>query len=159
MKAVFKLNMILMVMLFLTSCLTAGLDDIPEFEGADITGVQKVEYRFVSNQISPSDNKPIVKFVDFPRTASIDTENRIVSIDVTVPAANPSSFPDEERMKCSTSELAIMVSISTAARVFPIGDAPMFGKPGNWSRPNKYMVHAADGSKKEWTVQITSFKK
>lgn len=143
----------------MTSCLTAGLDDLPEFEGADITGVQKVEYRFVSDQISPSDNKPIVKFVDFSRTASIDEKSRTVSIDVTVPAANSSTFPEVERQKCSTSELVVMVSISTAARIFPIGNAPSFGKPGNWSKPNKYMVHAADGSKKEWTVQISSFKK
>lgn len=154
----YTLSLVLFLM-SMTSCLTAGLDDLPEFEGADITGVQKVEYRFVSDQISASDNKPIVKFVDFPRTTSIDTENRIVSIDVTVPAANPSSFPEVERQKCSTSELAVMVSISTAARIFPVGDAPVFGKPGNWSKPNKYMVHAADGTKKEWTVQIASFKK
>lgn len=147
------------LLLSMTSCLTAGLDDLPEFDGADITGVQKVEYRFISDQISPSDGKPIVKFVDFPRTTSIDKEKRVISISVNVPAANPSSFPQNERDKCSTSELAVMISISTAARVYPVGDAPAFGKPGNWSQPNKYMVQAADGSKKEWIVQIVSFKK
>lgn len=158
MKTIFKLNVMASLMLF-TSCLTAGLEDLPEFKDANITGVQKVEYRYVSDQISPSDNKPIVKFVDFPRKTSIDNATSTVSIEVTVPAANPSSFPEVERDKCSTSELAVMVSISTGARVFPVGDAPAFGKPGNWSKPNKYMVHAADGSKKEWTVQITNFKK
>lgn len=150
---------LLFILTTMTSCLNSGLDDLPEFEEASITGVQKVEYRFVSDQISPSDNKPIVKFVDFPRTTTVDAEKRVVSIDVTVPAANPSSFPQAERDKCSTSELAVMISISTAARVFPIGDAPLFGKPGDWSKPNKYSVQAADGTKKEWTVQITNFKK
>ncbi|MGL5228500.1 MAG: DUF5018-related domain-containing protein [Bacteroidales bacterium] len=147
------------ILFTMNSCLTAGLDDLPEFDGADITGVQKVEYRFISDQISPSDGKPVVKFVDFPRSTSIDKVKCIVSVSVTVPTANPSSFPQQERDKCSTSELAIMVSISTAARVFPVGNAPAFGKPGDWSQPNKYIVHAADGTKKEWTVQIVSFKK
>lgn len=147
------------ILFTMSSCLTAGLDDLPEFDRADIMGVQKVEYRFISDRMSTSDGKPVVKFVDFPQSTSIDKEKCIVSVSVTVPVANPSSFPQQERDKCSTSELAIIVSISTAARVFPVGNAPAFGKPGDWSKPNKYMVHAADGSKKEWTVQIVSFIK
>lgn len=146
-------------MLMMTSCLTAGLDDLPEFEDAEITGIQKVEYRYMSDQVSPSDGRPIVKYVDFPRATNIDKENRIVSISVTVPAANPSSFPEKEREKCSVANIAVMTSISTAARILPIGDAPLFGVPGDWSKPNKYVVKAANGSKKEWTVQVVSFKK
>ncbi|WP_410520867.1 DUF5018-related domain-containing protein [Bacteroides cellulosilyticus] len=26
------------------------------------------------------------------------------------------------------------------------------GKPGDWSKPNKYEITAADGSKKVWTI-------
>lgn len=157
-----KKNIYLLIMLMLclfTSCLTAGLDDLPEFEDANITGVQKVEYRYKSDQLSPTDNQPIVKYIDLPRQINVDNKTNTVSISVTVPAANPSSFPETEREKCSTSNIAVMVSISTAARVFPVGNAPKFGVPGNWTNPNKYIVQAADGTKKEWIVQVVSFKK
>lgn len=150
--------MLLMTCLF-TSCLTAGLENLPEFEEANITGVQKIEYRYISDQLSPTDNKPIVKYVDLSRQTNIDTKTNTVSISVTVPVANPSSFPEEERDKCSASNIAVMVSISTAARVFPVGDSPKFGVPGNWSKPNKYIVQAGDGTKKEWIVQVVSFIK
>ena len=117
--------LIITLMFALSSCLTSGLEDLPEFEYADITGVQKVEYRYISSEISTTDNQPIVKYVNLPRVTKIDKETRTVTLEVTVPAANASSFPESERSKVSTSELCVMVTISTAAKITPLNRSPL----------------------------------
>ena len=50
-------------------------------------------------------------------------------------------------------------SVPSAAHVIPIEDAPTLGVPGDWTHTNKYVVKAADGTEKVWTVRITEFKK
>lgn len=142
----------------LTSCLNSNLDDLPEFEENEITGVQRVEYRYVSDEVSQASGQNIVKYVTLTNKATIDKDARHVGIEVTVPAAG-ASFPDAEHAKCSTKEIAVMVSLSTAARLTPVGDAPKLGVPGDWSKPNKYVVTAANGDTAEWTVEITKFTK
>ena len=153
-------NLLIITLMFaLSSCLTSGLEDLPEFEYADITGVQKVEYRYISNEISTTDNQPIVKYVNLPRVTKIDKETRTVTLEVTVPAANASSFPESERIKVSTSELCVMVTISTAAKITPLNGSPLLGVPGDWSKTNEYRVLAADGRVKDWKIQITKLTK
>jgi len=49
----------------------------------------------------------------------------------------------------------VIVNISTAAIVSPIEGAPQFGKPGDWSKPNRYKVKAANGDEQIWTVSLT----
>ena len=93
-------NLLIITLMFaLSSCLTSGLEDLPEFEYADITGVQKVEYRYISNEIS------------------------------------------------------------TAAKITPLNGSPLLGVPGDWSKTNEYRVLAADGSVKDWKIQITKLTK
>ena len=48
-------NLLLMVMMFsFTSCLTGGMDELPEYEDANITSVSAVRYRYISDEQSPA---------------------------------------------------------------------------------------------------------
>lgn len=146
-----------MLLLTCTSCLKSGLEDLPEFEEAEISGVQKVEYRYYDkNDISVVDGLPVVKYVSLNQTNKV--EGNTLSIEVTVPAAS-GSFTEAERAAVSTSNIAVMVTISTAARLAPVGGAPKLGVPGDWSKPNKYIVTAANGNQKEWIIQVTKLIK
>lgn len=51
------------------------------------------------------------------------------------------------------------MTISTAARIFPIEGSPVLGTPGDWSKENKYEVMAVDGTKKIWTIKVVQFGK
>ena len=42
----------LSILFTLSSCLTGGLEDLPEFEENEISGVQRVEYRYISDEVS-----------------------------------------------------------------------------------------------------------
>lgn len=143
-----------------TSCLTGGLEDLPEFEENEIIGIQRVEYRYISNEVSNASGQQIVKKVELGRSnITVNSEAATVSLDVTVPAANEASFPVAEREKCSLSNIGVMVTISTAARISPKDGAPALGVPGDWSKPNKYIVTAANGDQREWTISIANFVK
>ena len=67
----------------------------------------------------------------------------------------PSNFPKDEAGKVRSQALAVIVNISTAAIISPIEGAPQFGKPGDWSKPNRYKVKAANGDEQIWTVSLT----
>ncbi|MDE7236705.1 MAG: hypothetical protein K2N66_02660, partial [Paramuribaculum sp.] len=54
----------------------------------------------------------------------------------------------------TTSELVVVLNISTAAVIEPLDGAPALGVPGDWSKPNKYQITAANGKKKVWTVTL-----
>ncbi len=151
---------IVILAMSLTSCLKSGLEDLPEFEGKDITGVTRVQYWFVGERVSEASGQKIVEFIDLQQNpaAVIDAENATVKISVAVPAAN-TVFTEAERTKCSNKNMVVIVGLSTAARISPVGGAPKFGVPGDWSKPNKYKVTAADGSSKEWTVEVVKFTK
>ena len=140
----------------MTSCLKGGLEDLPEYEEADIVGIQRVEYRYYSSNVSNIDGEYIVKKVTLGSNATI--EDTTVSIDVTVPVAE-GDFTEEERAKVSLDNIAVMASISTAARVTPLDGSPKLGVPGDWSKPNKYLVTAANGNEKEWTIQVVALNR
>lgn len=48
------------VLLLMTSCLKGGMEDLPEYEEADIVGIQRVEYRYYSDKVSNIDGENIV---------------------------------------------------------------------------------------------------
>ena len=88
----------------------------------------------------------------------IDKTAKTVKIEVKVPAAN-TSFSATEREKVAKNNLAVIVSVSTAARIFPIGNAPRLGVPGNWENVNQYTIEAANGNTAQWNIQITTLTK
>lgn len=69
------------------------------------------------------------------------------------------TFPAGELGNLSTSNLVVAVSISTAARMSPVGDSSQLGVPADWSKLNRYVVQAANGNKKDWTIEIVEFNK
>lgn len=149
MKKVFYL-FIIMSSMILTSCLKSGLEDLPIYDEADITSVVAVKYRYISDEKSPASGEFLVKEVDLNFNPQIETEDGFVKINVSV----PDNFPESEKEKVSKSNLVVIVNLSTAARIFPIGDSPALGKPGNWNEPNKYRVQSASGTDKQWTIEI-----
>lgn len=156
MKKISNILLGLCILLGMTSCLKSGLDDIEEYSGADITAVSRVEYRYISDEISSASQQNIVKNITLEYSGSkIDTEKATVSI----PVKAPTNFPITELPNLSTKQLVVVVTLSTAARIEPINGAPSLGKPGDWSHPNEYKVTAANGTSKNWTISISSLTK
>lgn len=147
-------------LMIFSSCLRYGLEDLPEFEGNDITTVQQVEYRFVGDRVSPASGQKIVEAVKLSQSpaAVIDKDNAMVKISVKVPATT-NIFTQQHRDACNVNNIVVGLGISTAARIAPIDGAPLLGVPGDWSKPNKYVVTAANGNKKTWTIEVVSFTK
>ena len=114
-KIIYSLFLTFMMVSF-SSCLTGGLEDLPEYEEADITSVSAVTYRYISDEVSPASGQNIVKNVNMTYTSEIDPVAATVKISVTTPA----NFPEDELANLSTkSNLVVAVSLSTAARLFP----------------------------------------
>lgn len=144
----------ILIMLFLTvsfsSCLKSNLEDLPEYGDADITTVSRVEYRYTSSDVSAASNQKIEKFVTMKNISSINAATGNVTITVTLPA----NFPAEQLSDLSASKLAVIVGLSTAARISPVRDAPQLGVTGDWSKASSYIVTAADGTQKNWTITV-----
>ena len=156
MKRIIYSLFLTVVMVSFSSCLTGGLEDLPEYEEADITSVSAVTYRYISDDISPASGQNIVKNVNMTYTSEIDPVATTVKISV----ITPDNFPKDELTNLSTkSNLVVVVSLSTAARLHPIEGSVELGVPGDWSKPNTYMVEAANGTKKNWTIEVVSLKK
>lgn len=148
-KVLYSLYLLLTVLL-LSSCFKSGLEDLPAFGDADILSVSKVEYRYISDEIAPSNGQQLVKNVTLSHDAELDNENATVLIKVTV----PDNFPQAELSNLSTSALVVSLNISTAARIIPFEGSATLGLPADWSKANKYQIVAADGSQKEWTISV-----
>lgn len=140
----------------LSSCLNSDLDDLPEYEDANITTVSGVFHRYYSDEIEPSTGQPRIK--DAGLTAG---DIRISNDDCTVKTTLtlPSDFAISEKDKVALNKLVVVVGLSSAARIFPIDGAPRLGVPGDWSKENKYEVVAANGIKKIWTIHVESLTK
>lgn len=135
-------------MVCLTGCLTSGIDDPEEvFDGANITGLQGVYYRYI-------DASGDVQQVRLAIGSDINDEENTMEIVYLV----PSNFPQDQVDKVTTSNLVVVLNISTAAIIKPIDGAPKLGVPGDWSKPNKYEITAANGNKKIWTVTLELYQ-
>ena len=155
-----KYLFLIFILTNLTSCLEAGLEDLPTFDGNAITAVRLVEYRYKGTQSSGVSGEPYLERQALGHTEQLDKEARTLNIQVTVPASNEDSeFTAAKRAECSVQNIVIGLSIETAARISPMNGAPTLGVPGDWSKPNKYQVTAANGSKAEWTITVTDFVK
>lgn len=158
MKAIKFSILSLFILLTCTSCLKSNLDDLPAFEDSNIVSVQRVEYRYTSTSVSVASGQNIVKFITLGQKATIDKDAHSISIAVTVPAAT-TSFTAEERAKVATSNIAVLLQVSTAATITPSNGSPQLGIPGDWSTAHKYIVKAANGTQQEWTINVTSLTK
>ena len=135
-------------MVCLTGCLTSGIDDPEEvFDGANITGVQGIYYRYIN-----ADGN--VQQVRLAMGSDINDDEQTVDIVYLL----PSNFPQDQVDKFSLESVVVVLNISTAATIRPIGESPKLGVPGNWTKPNQYEVTAANGDKKIWTVTLELYE-
>ncbi len=148
------INAILLIFLMCTvsSCLKSGLDDLETYNEAEITNLN-FEYRWWDE----ANNQMAVKPLNTEK--QILKDESLLTCKVTVPGAS-GSFTEAIRQSISLSSLIAYMELSTAARIAPMNGAPKLGNPGDFSAKEfKYLVTAADGSQREWTIRITEFVK
>ena len=154
-KYIYIIALITFPLLF-SSCLKNGLDEVEYSTECVITNVA-FEHRWVIE----SDVEGIYSlyFKDLTVNQSIDSENRTITIDLTVPDID-NTFTQEERDKVSLTSLACSFIVSHAASVTPLDGAPKLGTLGDYSAKSfRYRVTSASGNYKDWTLQINSFNK
>lgn len=148
----------LLALLILPMLAACSWEDLPAYEDADITGAQ-FYYRWASEtDKDPITGEPKVKFQQLNTRSTIDAEAGTVSCVITVPGAQ-NEFTEAVRAQVSLEKLWAQVTLSTAARIAPVGDSKPLGTPENWTTPHKYVVTAADGTTKEWTITVTALNK
>ena len=136
-----------------TSCLKAGLDDLETYDLNDITNV-RFEYRWWDES-----NKQM-RVMEMTVQNNIDATAKEVVCTITVPEATD-VFTEDIRNQVSLSTLAINVDASTAARITPVGNAPVMGEfPSDFSaKEYTYTVTAGSGAQADWTIRIDGFNK
>lgn len=137
-----------------TSCLTHDLEELEVFSDKDITGVQGVYWRYFGTEKIPGSGEVQVKQVRIPSGRfESDTEAGVCSFVYKV-----ENLPQEQVSEFTVKKLVVVLNISTAALIEPVEGSPKLGVPGDWSKPNKYKVTAADGTNKIWTVSVSELK-
>lgn len=144
------------LLISLSSCLTAGLDELPVYEEAEVTNF-KFEYRWAEKE-GTSD---VMRVKTLNVETTINKESQEIRCKLTVPSADAQRFTESVRAGMDLSNIVGYASISTAATIKPLGNSPMLGVPGDFSQPSmQYEVTAADGkTKKSWNLFIDSFVK
>lgn len=140
------------------SCLERGLEDLETYTGNDIESIPGIYFRYYSDETNPASGEQVIKQAALSvSNTEIDPEAGTIECTVSI----PSGFPQDQRYNVSfgykpgdRQSVIVTLRISTAATIKPLGDAPELGTPGDWSKPNRYLVTAADGSTKEWTVSL-----
>lgn len=145
------INAILLI-ITCTSCLENGLDDLDTYTGKEITSIVGTYHRYYSSDIIDASGEQAVKQIALSiSNTNIDTKIGTCTFDVAI----PTNFPEAESDKVSAQNLVVILNISTASVIEPIGGAPKLGAPGDWSKPNQYRITAANGSKQDWTITLT----
>lgn len=137
-----------------TSCLESNLEELKTYEGNDITSGY-AWYRYKGdNTLNASGEQQIIQ-KELTRTGQvIDNEAATCALQFKV----PTNFSEAERNGVNINNLVVAVDISTAAVMSPVEGAPKLGVPADWSSPHKYLVKAANGQTKVWTISVTLTK-
>lgn len=153
MKKYFNIIAILFLAICCCSCLDANLEELETFDGKEITGIVGVYHRYYDDSyIHGGSGEQAVKQANLSvADIQIDKEAGTCTFSVSVPG----NFPKDEVGKVSNQALVVIVNISTAAIISPIDGAPTLGKAGDWSKPNRYKVKAANGDEQIWTISLT----
>lgn len=147
-------GIMLMTLFSMTSCLEHGLEDLDAFEECRITAWPAVYYRYYTGDQMAVNGQQQVKQIQLTRKAgSNDYDEGDTFFELTVA---PDNVPADEKPNVKLDNLVVTISVSTGATVEPIEGAPRLGVPGDWSKPNKYKITAADG--KHTNVQTITVK-
>ena len=132
-------------------------EDLPSYEDANIDGVA-FYYRFKSpTDKDPITGEPIVRNVSLTNSnLEIDADAGTVTLTV---RASKNSFPTEIYEQIDVNNLVGTVTLSTAARIAPADNHKALGVPDDWSTPHSFVVTAANGTKKNWTITVTELRK
>ena len=152
MKKYFYLIAAMFVAVLSTSCLESGLEELDEYSGCDITN-GNVYWRYYGEGKIPASGEQEVKQVYLAASRTQDVENCVYTIRYVT-----GNIPEAERGNFTEAKAVVAVTISTAATIKPIGDAPKLGVPGDWTKDNQYEVTAADGTKKTWTIVVEPYQ-
>lgn len=153
-KSAVFLGLLCIVTLF-SSCLKKDLPAYPLWDGTNIDNVY-LEYRY--NGALNYNGSPIVEYKRLTVAKTVVDATSTINLVVTVPDAN-GSFTAAERDKVTQNGLIMYFDVSTAASVAPVSGSPKLGELTNLAVPQKYEVTAANGTKKTWTITVTSFIK
>ncbi len=150
-----SISVLILITLF-TSCLKQDLPDYPAWNGNYINNVF-VEYRW-EDRNNLYNGKPVVAYQKLQVEEEIDSSKNMINIQITVPAVS-GTFTADVRNNVSQNHLWMYSDISTAATVAPTGNTPKLGDPADLTQPQTYVVTAANGQKRTWTIKVTSFIK
>jgi hypothetical protein len=138
---------------FLSSCLKHNL---PETKDSNQNNISDFIYYYkyadttVVNAGTPNEQKNVsVRTITLNYTKTIS--NDTIYVKPTLPASMPLSL----KVKMSLTNIWATANIPNAARIDPIGEAPVLGTPGNYSQPVTYRVTAANGTSKNWVIKTT----
>lgn len=152
MKKLLNIMAALLLAVISTSCLNHGLEELDTYDECDITSGD-IYWRYYGTDVIPGSGELQVKQVRLARAIVIDDETNTISILYVT-----GNLPDSEKDKFTQEKAVVAVTISTAAIIAPIGDAPKLGVPGDWSKANQYQVTAADGTQKTWTIVVEPYQ-
>ena len=151
MKKYLNLFIVSLMTILFSSCLESNLEELETYTGNDITSIQGVYYRYYSSETIPVSGEQVVSQTALTiSNTNQDADAGVFDFTVSL----PTDFPESEKGNVSSSELVVVVNLSAAAIIEPIGDAPALGAPGDWSKPNQYRVTAANGNEKVWTLTL-----
>lgn len=149
-----SVSILLLMVTLTTSCLKKGLENYDLFDTNEITLVN-AEYRF-NGAVDVRNGQPVVVYQPLTVTQTIDQGNSTINVTIKVPAAN-GQFTTVEKAKVVQSKLWFYLNISTAATISPTGGTPALGDPTDATKALKYVVTAANGASRVWTINVTSF--
>lgn len=109
----------------------------------DITSFEGVYYRYTTDKIMDVSGEPQVRQVSLQMVSpAIDAEAGTATVTVR-PTSN---FPADELDKLSDKSLVVCLNISVASIIKPAAGSVRLGVVADWSKPNTYIITAADGS-------------
>lgn len=152
MKKFFNIIAALLLAVVSTSCLDSGLEELETYKDCDITSGE-IYWRYYGTDVIPGSGEQQVKQVRLARAVEQNLETNTFYIRYVT-----GNIPEAERANFTESKAVVAVTISTAAIIKPIGDAPKLGVPGDWTKDNQYEVTAADGTKKTWTIVVEPYE-
>lgn len=137
-----------------TSCLESNFEELDTYDGNDITAGY-AWYRYKGdNKINASGEQQVIQ-KQLQRTGQvIDNDEATCALQFKV----PTNFSEAEKNGVDINNIVVAVDISTAAVMSPVDGSPKLGVPADWSTPHKYLVKAADGKTKIWTISVTLTK-
>ncbi|MCI5579758.1 MAG: hypothetical protein MR387_00320 [Phocaeicola plebeius] len=152
MKKLINILFTLLLAVVATSCLENGLEELDTYTDCDITSGE-IYWRYYGTDVIPGSGETQVKQVRLARAVEQDADNNTFYIRYVT-----GNLPADQVSAFTTSKVVIAVTISTAAVIKPIDGSPTLGVPGDWSKPNKYEVMAANGDKKVWTIVVEPYQ-